>query len=140
MPEGPTHTVGGGVAGAVAWHMTPRVGTIASLRFRGGYAEAQGIGSLPLSYSLGTAFDWRIIEDRPLVGQLEYRFRNVHDAAVDSEAPLEDRLESRHFGGLGLFWRTPHEAELGLTGWSMLRFGRADERLMVIEGVVRVFL
>ena len=135
----PTKTFGLGTAVALAWRVGPRTGLIASVRGRGGYAEAQGVAGLPVSYSAGLSADWRLAENHPLVGQVEYRFRNVHDASVDAEAPLEDRLESRHLGGLGLFWRTKHEAELGLAGWSLLRFSRSDERLVVGEAVLRVF-
>lgn len=135
----PTRTVGGGVAGTVAWRAGARTGLIGSVRVRGGYAEAQGVGGLPLSYSVGAAADWRVAEDRPIVGQVEYRFRNVHDASVDSEAPLEDRLESRHLGGMGVFWRTPREAEVGLSCWSLLRSGGRDERLVVGEASGRIF-
>lgn len=135
----PTRTVGGGVAGTVAWRAGARTGLIGSVRLRGGYAEAQGVAGLPLSYSVGAAADWRFAEAHPFVGQIEYRFRNVHDASVDSEAPLEDRLESRHLGGLGVFWRTPREAEVGLSGWSLLRNAARDERLAVVEASGRIF-
>ena len=136
----PLHTFGGGVAGAVAWRLAPRLGLIGGLRLRAGESRTATAKGLPLSLSAGAAIDARLAENHPLVGQVELRYRSIVDAGLDAEATVEDRLESRWFSGAGIYWRGRHEAELGMSAWGLLRAGASDDRLLAAEAVIRVFL
>lgn len=136
----PTRTFGGGLGVAVATPLARRLGLVVGARARAGRAESGGAVGTPVSWSAGLALDARLSERHPLVLQVESRYRSLTDARLDSEATVDERVESRWFGGGGLFWRGRHEAELGLAGWTLLQLGGADERLVAGEAVLRVFL
>lgn len=136
----PVRSVGGGIAVAGAWRISGRVGLLGGIRARTGFARAAGETGVPLSLGAGAGLDARLAEDSPLVGRVEYRYRNLRDAGADSETPLDAHVESRHHVGTGLFWRGRHESELGLSVWTLLREARVDEQLLGGEAVLRVFL
>jgi hypothetical protein len=131
---------GGQASVSAAWKLHHSTGLIVGLRFRGGRGEAGDTRGTPITASIGASVDVQPWQKLPAIGKIEYRFRSLSDAAGDAEAPLEDRVERRHYAGLGAFWRTRHEAELGVSAWSLLsRTTTTTEQLLAAEAVIRVF-